>query len=181
MTRPLSDVRTLIFTDSILKHCYGGVGSETYARRGARVEDLTHLVASGQVSVDVYELIILHCGTNNIANGDNRGLMLHKFKQLIDAIKERSNATIVITSLLPRPVDHTHSSPVIYSLNSSLHRLSSQEGLNFQKLYKAFVNKGKPRENLFCRRDKLHLNRNGIDICNRSILRIRYMHLQGRL
>ena len=70
MARALSSVSTKISTDSILKYCDGGVGRDTFARRGDCVEDLIHFVLSGECNDRNYKLIFIHCGTNNVGNGE---------------------------------------------------------------------------------------------------------------
>jgi hypothetical protein len=79
------------------------VGSETYARKGACVEDLTHLV-SDDVWVQDFSLIIVHCGTNNVSNGDAGGEIITKIEQIVESIKgrrrERSYSRVYCHDLL---------------------------------------------------------------------------------
>ena len=97
------------------------------------------------------DIVIVHCGTNNIPNNINT---VKKNKKLVKEIKENNHENIpqvVISSIIKR-YDQDYNEK-IQSINDKLQWSSTSKGLSFIDNYnfdKSCLNKG-----------KLHLNRRG--------------------
>ena len=69
-----------------------------------------------------YDYIILHVGTNNIANRDRYDGMISDYANLMVAIVRRCkpDIRIVVSPILPRPVDHSITDKMIKNVNRHL-------------------------------------------------------------
>ncbi|XP_053378686.1 uncharacterized protein LOC123541508 [Mercenaria mercenaria] len=113
--------RVIIVGDSIVKNLPPIEGVKVQAFPGATIGKLSFLVSKKQVSLYDSNFIILHIGTNNIANQNALNSLASDFTNLIAAIrKENASIRIIVSSILPRPVDHSCSDKKIREFNHFL-------------------------------------------------------------
>ena len=75
--------------------------------RGDNIARLTNRIKSGEVNLSPFDYIIVHVGTNNIDNRDSFDDIIADYGNLIPTIKKKKRSIrIVISAILPRPVDH---------------------------------------------------------------------------
>ena len=80
----INRIKILILTDSILKYCDLPEYAKLVAIRGATLEDLIHLQLNHSLADwRNYDLLILHCGTNDIANKQAKHI-LKRTQELIE-------------------------------------------------------------------------------------------------
>ena len=69
---------------------------------------------------------------------------------------------IVISAIIPRPVDHDKTDEFVRKVNGYLSKtMNKNMNFTFIRTYKPFVHSGNPRTELFDNNDKLHLNAEG--------------------
>lgn len=113
-------------------------------------------------------------GTNNIGKNDSFNHIISDFGNLIATIRgSKPNIRIIVSSILPRPVDHQDTDPKIRKVNAYLKTVMSKD-LNFKFIcsYKAVSKFGTYSRYLFAKHDGgLHLNTEGSN-------RLRYFFLR---
>ena len=165
----------VLLTDSILKYCnLEKVGGKTVKFRGADLTDLIFKQRNGELpNWYYYDLVIIHCGTNDVANGEAK-FVYRRIQTLIKNIKKsNSKIDIIVSSILPRPCDATpyHRRDPIYnpyaqyknehvkSANSVLKLFCMrEEGVHFWPSFHTLVSPGSNIKTEFYARDGLHLN-----------------------
>lgn len=154
----------LILGDSIVKYLPPIEGVEVNCRRGATIGQLNHILASGQVSLQHFDYILFHVGTNNVDRGHSVENMCSDYANLVATTKSlNQNIGIIFSAILPRPVDHEITDPIIRSVNKELEcSLTKHLGVRFCRSYKPFCYQGKVKRFLFAKLDGgLHLNNLG--------------------
>ena len=107
-----------------------------------------------------------------------RELLLNKLFLTVNLIKAcRSispSVKIIMSAIIPCPVDHDVTDPIIWKINSSLHKtLSSELKFKFICTYKPFTHAGKVRRELYAIRNRgLHLNMEGTSKLRFFFLRV---------
>ena len=83
-----------------------------------------------------------------------------KYVSGIDGVVVHPSVHILISAILPRPIDHTDTDDFIRSVNGHLDKSMSKPLIfRFMKTYRPFMFGGKVRRELFAHRDGgLHLN-----------------------
>ena len=97
------------------------------------------------------DVVIVHCGTNDIPNNINTVKKIKKFVKEIEENNQENIPQVVISSIIKRYDQDYHEE--IQSMNDKLQRFSTSKGLSFidnNNIDKSCLNKG-----------KLHLNRRG--------------------
>lgn len=131
---------------------------------GATIAKLSLLFSRGEINLEPHEIIIVHVGTNNIGRRDSYEDILSDFGNLIASIRKcKPSIRIIVSSILPRPVDHDITDSMIKKVNLCLRtRMSQDLGFKFICSYKAVVKFGTYRRYLYAKLDKgLHLNLEG--------------------
>lgn len=169
-----SDVRSgIIVGDSIIKHLPPIEGVQLYPYPGTTISRLARQISS--INLVSLSFILIHVGTNNVAKGDSVEFMCSAFSDLICAIRTKhSDIRVIISSVLPRPVDDASTKNIIVSLNSYLQRTMSKD-LNFLfiRSYRSFCFKGEIKRHLYARLDGgLHLNFEGTKRLKNFFLRV---------
>ncbi|KAL4230416.1 hypothetical protein ACF0H5_010798 [Mactra antiquata] len=103
---------------------------------------------------------IIHVGTNDIAQ-DNMSVdnILSQFSSLIVLIRRLSRTKIIISSILPRPIDLFFTETKIKELNKRLKIKCKERGVQFVASFHTFLKNAKPVKELYAVRDGgLHLN-----------------------
>ena len=142
---------------------------------GATIAKLTVHLSKRQISLENFEYVILHVGTNNIGRRDTFEHMLSDYGNLIASVKKvKPSIRIIMSAIIPRPVDHTETDPMIKSVNSCLkHRMAPDMGFHFICTYKAVSKFGSYRRYLYAKLDQgLHLNTEGSNRLRHFFLRV---------
>ena len=143
--------------------------------RGDTISDLTRRFDNGQIDLSNFEYIIVHVGTNNIDRGDKYSDMIADYGNLIPIIKKKKRSIrIVMSSILPRPVDHLDTDQMIKDVNKCLRlEMSPDLGFRFVESWKAVSGFGTYKRWLFAKRDTgLHLNTEGSRRLRHYFLRV---------
>ena len=86
----------------------------------ATIAKLSRLLST-DVNLHNFEYIIIHVGTNNIGNRDSFGNILSDYGNLIASVKKlKSSIRIIVSAILPRPVDHDNTDSMIKAVNMEL-------------------------------------------------------------
>ncbi|XP_053399829.1 uncharacterized protein LOC123529329 isoform X1 [Mercenaria mercenaria] len=175
--KKLQDVvrRVVILGDSIVKFLPPIEGVTVQSFPGATVGKLSFLVSKKRVNLYDKHFIILHVGTNNISNQDSLASMSSDFSNLIAAIRtENPSIRIIVSSVLPRPVDHEITESCIKEYNRFLEDiLAADLDFKFIRSYRPFCFKGSVKRYLFAKLDGgLHLNSEGANRLRHFFLRV---------
>ena len=106
--------------------------------------------------------IIIHVGTNDIF-AINCSQFQIIMKEIIQEIRKCNPSTLILlSSILPRPVDFKDSKMQVAQFNNSLKELANTNNIRFMACEKSFFNRyGYPIKCLF-QKDKLHLSFTGL-------------------
>lgn len=121
-----------------------------------------------------FDFVIFHVGTNDIGKRSSFNSIVSDFGNLIAVCRKvKSSIRIIVSAIIPRPVDHFVTDPVIRRVNSYLFKnMSKNMNFKFICTYKPFTHCGKVRFELYAKRDGgLHLNNEGTN-------RLRYFFLR---
>ena len=146
--------KVFIIRDSMIKNITGtGISRENIIKMrphpGATTIDICDYIKPALRQIP--DVVIVHCGTNDIPNNINT---VKKIKKLVKEIEENNHENIpqvVISSIIKR-YDQDYNEE-IQSINDKLQRFCTSKGLSFidnNNIDKSCLNKG-----------KLHLNRRG--------------------
>ncbi|MCG8075262.1 MAG: SGNH/GDSL hydrolase family protein [Candidatus Thiodiazotropha taylori] len=149
-----------IVSDSIPKYVEGIYHAEVVSIPGMRINQLTNKIQKGHVILDT-PISIIHVGTNDVV-GMEAGAMLSAYNNLISQIRSKSNTKIVMSALLPRPVDHISLGDKVKLVNNRLKLLCKDRRVEFLHTFRPFIKGGVPLRELFAINDQgLHLNTEG--------------------
>lgn len=153
-------IKVTIISDSIPKHVTDIRHAEVVALPGIHINQLTNKIQKGHVVLD-RAISIVHVGTNDI-NSMNAGAMLSSFNNLISQIRIKSNTAIVMSAILPRPVDHGDVGDKIIYVNNELKKLCKDRRVQYLRSYRPFHKARTPLRELYAVNDQgLHLNMEG--------------------
>ena len=153
-------LRALLISDAIAKYVEDIDGLTVLPFRGARLQDIERKVKRGEFSNN-YSHVILHVGTNDICS-DNSNKIFINFKFLIKAcLNYFVFSKIIISSILPRPVDFLSTKNKCIEINQKLNSYCLSNNVGFVKSYKRFLKEGQPIRHLFAKQDGLHLSFEG--------------------
>ena len=170
--RPWRHGEVIVLSDSILKYAEFGHHALLEAIRGATIRDFIRLIQNGHLHVRWQRigLVIIHLGTNDVSNGDGASIR-PSMEELIDLIRLRNrHIAIIISSILPRPLDYEYTKETVKSVNGVVEIWSqSKVGVHFYQSYRPYLYKSMgPDEpvvvkaHLFSRRCELHLTYDGL-------------------
>ena len=169
------DPSVVLLTDSILKYCdIRKVAGKTVEFRGADFTDLIFKQRNGELpNWYYYDLVIIHCGTNDVANGEAK-FIYRRIQTLVNQIKRVNNKIdIIVSSILPRPCDATPlhfrdpiHNPYAHYKNEHVKSANSvlklyclrEEGVHFWPSFRTLISPGSNIKTEFYARDMLHLN-----------------------
>ena len=169
--------------DSIIQHIDHIDGVNVISFLGATIGKLAALFSKDAVALEKYDYIIIHVGINNIGNFVKFKMshriayngIISDFANLIAIVqKKKPGITILVSSILPRPVDHSATDDIIKELNSCLKdTMSIDMGFKFICSYKAVSKFGTYQRYLFAKADQgLHLNTAGSNRLRSFFLRV---------
>lgn len=162
-------------SDSIAKYVNNIEGVVLEAFRGDTISKIAHRIETRQVSLDGFDYIILHAGTNNVGNSDTFENIISDYGNFVGICRRiNPKIKIVISAILPRPVDHEITDPLIRRINNYiLKNMSKNLNIRFFRTYRPFMYGGHVKRELFAKRDGgLHLNTEGTN-------RLRYYFLRS--
>jgi hypothetical protein len=130
---------------------------------GLRLETAIEHIHTGFLSVQDYEVTILHVATNNVVKTPLDELKWTMMK-LINLIKAKNpHTTIAVSSILHRP-KQPDLEGYRMMVNNSLQKMCINEGHHFLESWRKMENKkGEPKWELYAG-DKLHFNNDGIEV-----------------
>ena len=112
--------KVIILSDSILEHCYPPKDTEIIAIRGATIKKIAREVRAGKINVKKSDLCIVHAGTNDIGNNE-WDVIIPRYSDLIYELrKQNDQIKIVISGILPRPIDYWASTEITKRANKEL-------------------------------------------------------------
>ena len=167
--------KVTIIADSIAKNVSGLDGVTVQSFPGDTISKIANKIQLGVADLKPYDFVILHVGTNDIDNREPFDSMISDFGNLIGILKRRKPFIhIIVSAILPRPVDHFDTDPMIRSVNKHLNKvLSKTLRFTFVPSYKPFMYAGSVRRELFAKKDGgLHLNTEGTNVLTRFFLRV---------
>lgn len=165
----------IVIGDSIIKNLDPIEGVQLKAFPGATIGKLGYLINSREIKWANYQYVIIHVGTNNVANKNTISSILSDFGNLIANIRKLNpHIRIIVSSILPRPVDHTLTDSIIRNINVQLEKsLSKTLNFKFVKSYRPFCRAGAVQRCLFARLDGgLHLNLAGSSTLRHFFVRV---------
>ena len=159
MSRKIKPIAVL--TDSLLKDCEEPRDADVVVYRGATLKTLTKEVRSRKIDLSGTQLCIIHIGTNDVDNGDF-DVIVPRYHELVSQIVRHNYIIkLVITSILPRPVDFEKTQWIIQQVNADLKRLCYfKSNLHFNHMHKSYMIGGRPNQLLYAS-DGLHLSYKG--------------------
>ena len=167
--------KVVIVSDSIAKHVQGIEGVDVKAFPGDSISKIGYRIDKNHVMLDKYDYILLHVGTNDIDRKASFHGMISDFGNLIGICrKQKPGIKIIISSIIPRPVDFDNTDNPSRRVNGYLEKFMSKKmNFLFIKSYRPFMYKGQPRIELFAPKNDggLHLNTEGTS-------RLRYYFLK---
>lgn len=111
--------------------------------------------------------VVLHVGTNNVADADLPENIVEEFRDLIDTVQNiNSNAHIVISSILPRKNDKLLNR-IISETNTALNDFCREKKHHFLDNTDKFMKNGSPDTTLYS--DHIHLNPKGGKLLGENI------------
>ena len=107
--------------DSIIKHLPAIEGVELRSFPGTTIARLAKTISKGVVTFEDKAFVILHVGTNDIGNSYTEEHIYSDYANLIAVIRsQNSKVKIIVSSILPLPVDHNVTAGVICKINAHL-------------------------------------------------------------
>ena len=162
----------LVLTDSIGKHVTGIRNTEVVALPGYTISGMADRIAFGKVEVSDVAALLIHVGTNDIPplsaplgqQVKSFQAIKAEYKALIDVVRSfNPHCYIVMSAIIPRPVDHVLTWYRVQRVNDGLRELCElSPRLIFNPTYKFFVKCGQPQEQYYSQRDRLHLRGAGV-------------------
>ena len=147
-------------SDSIAKYVTDIRDTKVCAFPGINVSRLTQKILNGHVDLNS-AYIILHVGTNDI-NSLTVSEICASYSDLISVVKQKSLGKVMVSSVLPRPIDFDVNGAKVKELNNSLERLCKSRQVQYLRSNKPFLFGGVPRREYYAIRDGgLHLNLEG--------------------
>ena len=106
-------------------------------------------------------IAIFHIGTNDVVKMEI-GAMLSCYNNIISQIRRKSNTSIVMSALLPRPVDHYSLGDKVKHVNNRLEQLCKNREVQYIHTFRPFTKARVPVRELYAVNDQgLHLNTEG--------------------
>lgn len=155
----------MILSDSFFKYFPDLKNTEIQAFGGITSERLLWKIRHGYFNINEFCNVLIHVGTNDIF-----AITSNQYRFNIDLIIQEircvnASCRIILSSILPRPVDFRMSDRLVQDFNSQLFDFS-QTGcakVNYMPVCKSFYDRfHSPIFPLFHKTDLLHLNHAGI-------------------
>lgn len=169
-------LKKILLADSLCRNLAVLPGVEQHVIRGARLGSFTTKIDSGEISLKGMKAVLIHAGTNDMANTLDAGKVLSEMGALIRAIKRVCDTIhIVVSGLLPRLCDLDKSDVPVKDYNKMLCRVCRDRDVMVIRSYNAFTSGREPRgvkEWLYAP-DGLHLSVRGSFILS-QVFRVQF-------
>ena len=164
----------LIITDSIGKHVTRVKNAKLQALPGYTISRTADSIAFGNISVSGYKAILVHMGTNDIPPKKDRftgkqsiqpiNHVVDAYRHLVQVIRRyNAHCQIVVSAIIPRPVDFLVSAYRVQKVNEGLQQLcENKHKMIFNPTHKFFFKRGLPVRGYYSESDKLHLRGSGV-------------------
>ena len=150
-----------IVSDSIAKHVTDIREAKVIAFPGINISRLTNKFSQGLIDLRS-KYVLLHVGTNDINTLDITEIC-SSYNDLITTVRSTSACKVLVSSILPRPIDFEKHGEKVKQLDVALETLCKERQVQFIRSFKPFLKNGFPRRELYAVRDGgLHLNFEGI-------------------
>ena len=122
---------------------------------------MTNRIAKGEADLGPFDYVIVHIGTNDIGRRQPFESIVSDFANLIGIIRKvKPRINVIISAILPRPVDHEDTDEMIRRINFHLNNKMSKD---FICAFKPFMHAGNVKLVFFAKNDGSHLNTVGTD------------------
>ncbi|XP_060567404.1 uncharacterized protein LOC132726152 [Ruditapes philippinarum] len=150
-----------IVSDSIAKNVSGIWDTQITAFPGINISRLSFRISQGQVDLrSAY--VILHVGTNDVTGPRSEDEIISSFNDLISNVRQQSSGSIIVSAIIPRPIDFDTTGNRVKNLNNKLVLLCKSRNVIFIRTFKPFLKCGLPRREYYAIKDGgLHLNLEG--------------------
>ena len=162
----------LVLTDSLGKHL-NIKGADVSFHRGCTVGKLNDMISFGSVQVQGYSKILIHVGTNDLAqlisSGEIHSVTVHHvlqfFKRLSHSIARKNARAIQFSAILPRSHNFDLFYNYAYGLNFALEKWCARSKASriFVPSHKPFLLFGRANPSLLSVSDGLHVRGAGND------------------
>ena len=166
--------KVTIISDSIAKYITGIDGVTLQAFSGDTISRITNRLLTREAKIEKIDFVIFHVGTNDIGRRASFQSIISDFGNLVGVCRKvNPTIRIIISAIIPRPVDHTVTDTVIRKINGYLAKeMSKNMNFKFIHTYRPFTHCGKVKLELYAKKDGgLHLNTEGTN-------RLRYFFLR---
>ena len=132
---------------------------------GYNINGINDYVKRNIKNLSSFGTVLIHVGTNDINNKSEQDI-LTDYQNLIITIKEVLKPdNVILSSILPRPVDFLQSIHSIVYINKALQSLTKKHGVMFLYTFSSYMKNQFVKRQLFAVRDGgLHLNQKGTKI-----------------
>lgn len=163
--------RVLLISDSICKYIENIDWLESTVLPGANIFTIHNFIKGSKARINLFTHLILHVGTNDIANGLTNDLIYQYYLNLLVLVKSITNCNIIISAILPRPVDFTETKQRVIEVNKHLATLAFQKKFLFIRTYKPFVQQpGSIPIRKYFAKDGLHLSFTGVSVLRNFLI-----------
>lgn len=156
----------MLLSDSTCKHVNKIRGMDIYSIPGANIHIIHQFIKENSALFQKYTHLLLHVGTNDIGNGLSSNLIVQYYNNLFELVHTYCpKIKIVISAILPRPVDFEKTKNIVIDTNKFLASSSLKRNALFVKTYKPFVQQPGSlfKKKCFCK-DGLHLSYLGVSL-----------------
>ena len=117
---------------------------------------MANRLISKEATIEKFNYVIFHVGTIDIAKRASFQNIISDFGNLIGFCRNvNSNIRIIISAIIPRPVDHEITDPMIKKVNNYLQaNMSHNMSFKFICTNKPFMFAGKVKLELFAKKKK---------------------------
>ena len=155
----------LLLSDSTCKYVNNIDCVDIHAIPGANIFTVHQYIKENKARMKLFSHILLHVGTNDIGNGLSFHLAVQYYSNLFNLIKDECDCKVIVSAILPRPIDFDNTKNIVIQLNNCLSSLAVKFGYLFVRSYKPFVQQpGSLPIRKYFARDGLHLSFLGVSI-----------------
>lgn len=171
-------MKGLLVGDSLLRFIDKTKGLDVIAMPGGTIEQAINLFQNKKIplnNIKEYSFIIIHFGTNNIANGHTKEHIINKLTELNQTIRRYTSVTIYTSTILPRLKDFEHTNPIIKDINITLYKEQTANHKVLQTFRPFITHNATLHEHFFCthyrdgKEDGVHLTERGDNEFRREI------------
>lgn len=137
-----------IISDDSCEHVHSIIFAEIECVKGLCLDSLTQRIKKKQIDISGYTDIIVHVGGNDIHHL-NIAEMMDGFAKLISAINSKTDAWLILSSIIPRPYDYEKNQRKIFVVNTELQEMCKKTNCQYARTWKSFVKRQKLVEDFY--------------------------------